>query len=270
MPVSRPRVRDLGGATPGAVLHESAVRSEVSGVKSPKSLVSRPTIGLFLVTGNGSPRVGCCRVLLEQGCARGSSALSPRTSGQIVHDTLRFSEGERDEIISLLTKSPAGPGSLNARCSLPAEWLEVQLKQLAGPSAWFRVWPHDISQTGIGFIHGAFVHPGVQCGVALQALNGDRVMVAATVARCEHVKGRAHFVGVRFEEPLPLHRFVPGVEPPPEKPDARGANGGPKTASVQEIKGLVGQLVSLSSSKECPAPIRKLARQIAEAIGSLK
>lgn len=194
--------------------------------------------------------------------------MSLRASGRVVHDLLRMSETEREEVLALLTKG-LGPGaSINTRMALPVDTLDVQMKQLGGTTAWHRVWPRDISQTGLGFIHGAFVHPGVACSVALPTLDGEVLAVAATVARCEHIRGRAHFVGVRFDEVLALHRFVPGVPAPPAADPQRGKPAG-RSIGLAELKSLAGQLVSMSASKSCPAPIRKLANQLAEAIGAM-
>ncbi len=60
----------------------------------------------------------------------------------------------------------------------------------------------DISEGGMGFLHGAYVHVGTPCVVTLIARQKTGFRVSATVARCQHVRGHIHIIGVKFDEPM--------------------------------------------------------------------
>lgn len=77
----------------------------------------------------------------------------------------------------------------------------------ADTRAKFRVIPSDLSTGGVGFLHGAFVHPGTPCHLILSDLLGQSRVVCGVVARCELAKGRVHTVGVKFEYPIALDEF---------------------------------------------------------------
>lgn len=72
----------------------------------------------------------------------------------------------------------------------------------------YRVIPTNLSATGIGFLHGAFLHPGTVCDVMLMTLGGQTEIIRGTIARCELAQGKVHRAGVKFEKRIRISRFV--------------------------------------------------------------
>jgi hypothetical protein len=74
----------------------------------------------------------------------------------------------------------------------------------------YRAIPIDLSATGLGFLHGMFLHPGTVCDIMLMTLSGHTETVRGVVARCELARGRVHKVGLKFARPLSISRFIAG------------------------------------------------------------
>ncbi|MBX3323682.1 MAG: PilZ domain-containing protein [Phycisphaeraceae bacterium] len=72
----------------------------------------------------------------------------------------------------------------------------------------YRVIPTNISETGIGFLHGAFLYPGTHCNVHLTKINGQTEIVRGTIARCEFVQRKVHEVGVRFTKSIVVDDYL--------------------------------------------------------------
>lgn len=68
----------------------------------------------------------------------------------------------------------------------------------------------NISRTGMGCLHGTFLHPG--SAAALVIVDDQRqplLRIGGKVVRCEQVRVRVYDVGVRFEESVPLETILP-------------------------------------------------------------
>lgn len=66
----------------------------------------------------------------------------------------------------------------------------------------YQVPAHDISSTGLSFLHGGYVHVGTRCTAQLITTYGTWDDVSGTVVRCAYVDGTIHDVGVRFDTPV--------------------------------------------------------------------
>lgn len=68
----------------------------------------------------------------------------------------------------------------------------------------------NISRTGLGCLHGTFLHPGSIAGlVIVDDQRQPLLRIAGTVVRCEQVRVRVYDVGVRFDEEVPLETILP-------------------------------------------------------------
>ncbi|MBT8486807.1 MAG: hypothetical protein HKO59_03255 [Phycisphaerales bacterium] len=90
--------------------------------------------------------------------------------------------------------------------------LLVQIEYPTSDTGAYRAVSRNISATGLGFLHGKFVYPRSPCRIILPRSDGSEAMVDAIVARCEHLSGRVHDVGVSFTHPLDLSSFALGPE----------------------------------------------------------
>jgi len=73
-----------------------------------------------------------------------------------------------------------------------------------GPDQEFLVHPRNISESGIGLLHEAYVYPETRCRVLLPATPDEIVEVSGTVVDCRHVHARLHEIGVHFDYPVDL------------------------------------------------------------------
>lgn len=86
--------------------------------------------------------------------------------------------------------------------------LHIRITHPGGIEANLLVIPRNISQNGLAFLHGSYVHPGSECMVLLQSLDGELVQVYGEVIRCTHVRGTVHEVAVLYREPIELSWFL--------------------------------------------------------------
>ena len=74
--------------------------------------------------------------------------------------------------------------------------------EILGSTTDYLVHPYNISEGGIGFLHGIFLYPGSRCTVHLKTPDNKRMSAPGVVVRCTHVSGKMHDVGVKFDEPI--------------------------------------------------------------------
>jgi len=83
----------------------------------------------------------------------------------------------------------------------------VRIEHPGGSSVDYLVEPRDLSCTGLGFLHGAFIHPGSVCHVTLTDCEGKTMLVRGTVRRCQYLEGRLHVIGVEFKDKVNVSMF---------------------------------------------------------------
>lgn len=64
----------------------------------------------------------------------------------------------------------------------------------------YAVEPRDLSSTGMGVIHGSFIHPRTVVQVGLRKLDGGVASLRAEVVRCRMLSAGVYEVGIRFED----------------------------------------------------------------------
>lgn len=74
----------------------------------------------------------------------------------------------------------------------------------------FKVRAYDLSRTGLGFLHGAYVYEGSEAELLMQHHVNGMVRIPATIVSCVHVKKRIHQVGAKFDKPIELADFLMG------------------------------------------------------------
>jgi hypothetical protein len=124
-------------------------------------------------------------------------------SGQ-AHDPPDKRRDVKDLYLEQLDKqSQSGPGSerrRHERHSLRArEGLEVMFDAFDGQPMSCRVRPRNLSQSGIAFLHEAYVYPETRCTVVLITLTDQPIEISGKVVGCRHVTGKLHEVAVQFD-----------------------------------------------------------------------
>jgi len=70
----------------------------------------------------------------------------------------------------------------------------------------------NLSERGIGFLHGGYVHGGSQVQIALRRLDGELTPIRGTVRSCRHLSGMIHEIGVEFEMPIDVGQYIPSSQ----------------------------------------------------------
>jgi hypothetical protein len=78
-----------------------------------------------------------------------------------------------------------------------------------GLEDYFIMVPRNISETGIGLLHGQFIYPQTSCTIHHKPLQGKLTGVKGRIVYCRYVLGRVHEVGVQFDEPVDLSTILP-------------------------------------------------------------
>ncbi len=139
--------------------------------------------------------------------------MSSSFANENVIDTLCLSEEERWAIVQELEDheklSVRMQRSREGRSTyFVSEGLPAKFKPTKADTPYFRVYPRNISQDGIAFIHGNFVSAGTPCTIALKPFHGQQTLVPGKVVRCLTVSGRTHDIGVTFEHKIDISKFV--------------------------------------------------------------
>lgn len=139
----------------------------------------------------------------ESGPAQGSNPI----------DTLRITEKEwHARIAEMERKQPATAGREKRKsprhrhCVLATITIRTQNQGLT--ENYFLIRTRNISEGGMGFLHGAFVYPGSGVTAILQDTQGQPIAIEGAVARCNHVAGKVHEIGVRFKRTIRVEDFL--------------------------------------------------------------
>lgn len=82
-----------------------------------------------------------------------------------------------------------------------------------GSDARFSVIPTDLSASGMGLLHGGFLHRGTPVVATLTDLQGATRRIEGHVTQCLLHTGRVHRIGIVFVEPIELGDFLRQDEP---------------------------------------------------------
>ena len=80
-----------------------------------------------------------------------------------------------------------------------------------GPASYY-ICTRNLTSEGLGVLHGAYLHVGTRCKVMLPTIWGGEEPIRGRVVRCRLLSGMIHEVGVRFDAPIDLWRFLDGEE----------------------------------------------------------
>lgn len=130
------------------------------------------------------------------------------------YNTLRLSEKDKQRLLNQLESNSQRGGVKHGRSEERQTYgqsIEIVIEVIhpGGGAIRYQVKPRNLSFSGMGFLHGNFLHIGSQCRCVLKAPEGDELEVSATVMRCEYVEAGVHEVGVKFDSEITLDQFVP-------------------------------------------------------------
>jgi len=126
---------------------------------------------------------------------------------------LRLSDTQQEQILRELDEAPTDPKRINQRRSeriaLPGSLsVLLDITHPGGGSDRFRVRGRNVSDHGLSFLHGCYVHQGTRCLLTLRRPDDESLAVSASAVRCRYITGGAHEVGVAFDEPIAIRDFI--------------------------------------------------------------
>jgi hypothetical protein len=138
--------------------------------------------------------------------------MSPWWDDERLLDTLPLSPGA---YLAVLARLEMGDGD-RQRCPAPRAGIRhlptlarVRLRFADGARAAYAVKAHDLTRTGVAFLHGFPMGPGTDCEVALWKLDQAVAVLPGCVIRCRDLGERIHEIGVDFAAAINPGEFVP-------------------------------------------------------------
>ncbi len=139
-------------------------------------------------------------------------ALLPTNPGSKIIDTIRLSDSEIDQLQDLLDMGDMADAVGNRRQTERFSYhlaprLLLELDAITA-RVQHHVVPLNISEGGVGVVLGTFVYEGSRCCIEVVALDNSRRRLKGTIARCQHLRGRLHLVGIQFDESISLTKLI--------------------------------------------------------------
>jgi len=92
--------------------------------------------------------------------------------------------------------------------------ITVRLTHPGGGVDQFLVRGRNVSDHGLGFLHGSFLHEDTHCAITFRRDDGESVQLEGKVRRCRYLAGGAHEVGVAFNHAFPMREFLDADDQP--------------------------------------------------------
>ncbi|MBL8746621.1 MAG: response regulator, partial [Phycisphaerae bacterium] len=123
-----------------------------------------------------------------------------------VFDSLRLNQAEVEHLMADLNRASSRSPMVSKR-GLKRWPMPFQRSVLTTTSKLMGnmhcvAYPRNLTKRGAAVLSGAFVHPGTVCHLTLRAVNGKARSVAGVIRWCQHVKARAHDLGIEFSSPI--------------------------------------------------------------------
>lgn len=127
-------------------------------------------------------------------------------------DTLRLQAHEVQRLLAILDDRNQPPKDIQ-RASERLMYgqgaaIVLSIEQYDGSEVTYLVRPRNLSDTGLGFLHGTFIYPGTPALATLKARGNLPIEVRGQIIRCQLIQGRVHEIGMRFDQPIDVEQFV--------------------------------------------------------------
>ena len=139
----------------------------------------------------------------------------PYTMKTSTRNTLRLGQRELQKLLEELDREQGANGKPDrefVRWSYQVEAVKLVIEHGTGNKVTLPVATRNISSGGISVLHSAFVHSNTPVEVILNAPDGNSILVSGKVMRCNHVTGRIHEIGIKFNEQISTKDLL-GLDP---------------------------------------------------------
>ncbi len=130
-------------------------------------------------------------------------------------DTLRLTDSAWRSLVAKLNARPGSRSKERREDSrspmLSQPTMEVSVTHPAGNQVDFQVRPHNLSRSGMAFLHGQFLYPRTPAQLKLRSVTGLDFDMTGEVVYCRLARGMIHEVGLRFSAVIDPAQFLGGV-----------------------------------------------------------
>lgn len=130
-------------------------------------------------------------------------------------NTLRLGQ---HELHRLLEKFDQGNEHVNnpdrefVRWAFRVGAVDLTIQHANGGKVTIPVATRNISRGGISILHASFVHLKSPCDITLKVSGGKKMVIPGKVVRCNHLEGRVHEIGIKFDEQISTRDLL-GLDP---------------------------------------------------------
>lgn len=118
-------------------------------------------------------------------------------------NSLRLKDAELDTLLAELDRNSGGWGGSSKRqmrrWGLDGLRAVLTIIESMGVPRHSLTIPRNISTTGMGCVHGSFLHIGTRCILSVRDVKGAARSLPGSVVRCKHIKGHLHEIGLKFD-----------------------------------------------------------------------
>jgi len=126
--------------------------------------------------------------------------------------TLRISQKELDTLLDSMEQAPNARTTTSKRkahrWTLRGPSVVLTVRTQIGGHTHFAVASRNLSSSGIGVIHGGYIHIGTVCVVSMRTKSGETRSMSGRVVKCRLTRGNFHDVGIAFDSPINPMDFI--------------------------------------------------------------
>jgi len=125
-------------------------------------------------------------------------------------NTLGLNQRHLDDLLDILDAKDGEPSVRRnyARWPFRLQTVNLKIKHPGGTETELSVAARNLSAQGISLLHSSFVFPGSKCTIELPHPRCGTVTIQAKIARCAHIRGVLHELGVVFNEVINVREFI--------------------------------------------------------------
>ncbi|MCG3122274.1 MAG: hypothetical protein GIKADHBN_00655 [Phycisphaerales bacterium] len=136
---------------------------------------------------------------------------APASDASRRQNSLRLDPARLGKLLDLLDAREGGAGKANrqyVRWPFRHPWVQMIVTHSGGSRASIGVASRNISCGGLSVLHNAFLHPKNECVVAIPKCDGGTIELQGIIARCTHVSGIVHEIGIKFDREVRVGDFI--------------------------------------------------------------
>ncbi|MEM7628863.1 MAG: response regulator [Planctomycetota bacterium] len=125
-------------------------------------------------------------------------------------NSLRLTRGDLNRLLDRLdSQDPPLPASRqHVRRSFRRPLVLLELMQHGAVTSKLLVATRNISDSGMSLLHAAYVHAGGDARVTIPEPGGGAWRIKGKIARCSHVEGNVHEIGLVFDEQISTREIL--------------------------------------------------------------